>query len=54
MTTYRITCNAIDYGTYEGTSPADALDAMFRDAGYDGTNDAPSHIDPTVFRVVPA
>lgn len=41
MTTYQITSSAgADLGTYEGATPAEALDAMCRDAGYKSAADA--------------
>lgn len=49
--TYRITANGHDYGTYEGADEDEALDAMIQDAGYESRKDLPEHIDPDGFEV---
>lgn len=35
MRSYRICSKLVELGTYEGATPADALSALARDAGYD-------------------
>lgn len=45
MTHYQITSSAgVDMGIYEGSTPAEALDAMARDAGYRDQADAAEQV----------
>lgn len=53
MTSYQITSSAgVDMGIYEGETPADALDAMARDAGYKSQADAAAVAGPFTGTVV--
>jgi hypothetical protein len=50
MTSYQITARDTGYclGIYEGATPADAVEAMHRDAGYAGSGEAAAALETTV------
>ncbi len=50
MTSYQITARDTGhcFGIYEGATPADAVEAMHRDAGYAGSGEAAAALETTV------